>query len=184
MTNSRIPYPRRLVTAASLLLPNLAARLPSQHLRRGALKLLRLRMGRESAIYGGAEVRAPWCIRIGDFTSIGSNAVLDGRGGLTIGNCVNLSSEVMLWTNQHDYRDAGFAIVAGPIVIGDYAWLGPRAIVLPGVTIAEGCVIAAGGVVTRDTEPYGLYGGVPAKRIGERPRGLNYKPGRNYVPII
>src|SRR5690349_967840 len=104
MTN-HIPYLCRLVTAASLLIPNWAAWLPSQHLRQWALKALGLRLGRECAIYGGAEIRAPWRIRIGNFTSVGSNAVLDGRGGLTIGDCVNLSSEIMLWTNQHDYRD-------------------------------------------------------------------------------
>ena len=184
ISDTSTPYPRRLLTAASLILPNLAASLPSQHLRQWALKLLRLRIGGGSVIYGGAEIRAPWRIQIGNFTSIGSYAVLDGRGGLVIGDSVNLSSQVMLWTNQHDYRDPAFGITAAPIIIGNFAWLGPRVIVLPGVTVAEGCVVAAGAVVTRSTEPYGVYAGIPAKRIAERPRNQNYKPGRNYIPII
>jgi acetyltransferase-like isoleucine patch superfamily enzyme len=74
--------------------------------------------------------------------------------------------------------------VGGTIVIEDYAWLGPRVIVLPGVTIGRGCVIAAAAVVTRDAEPFGVYAGVPARRIGERAEDVDYKPGRNYIPII
>jgi maltose O-acetyltransferase len=52
--------------------------------------------------------------------------------------------------------------------IEDDVWLGLRVIVMPGVRIRTGCIIAAGGVVTKDTEPYGIYGGVPAKLIKKR----------------
>lgn len=184
MSENRVPYIRRLITAAALILPNIAANLPSHNLRRLALRLLGMRIGKDCAIYGGSEVRAPWSIELGNFVSLGHRAVLDGRGGLVIGDCVNLSSEVMLWTNQHDYRQDDFPITAAPITIEAYAWLGPRVIVLPGVTVARGCVIGAGAVVTRDTEPFGLYAGVPARRIGERPQNMNYKPGLNHVPIV
>ncbi|WP_447643573.1 acyltransferase [Nocardioides zeae] len=49
--------------------------------------------------------------------------------------------------------------------IGNGAWIGARALILPGVSVSEGCVIAAGAVVNRNTEPHGLYAGVPARRI-------------------
>jgi acetyltransferase-like isoleucine patch superfamily enzyme len=182
--DKRIPWLRRLRTGLAHVVVNTGANLPSQHLRKLALRMLGMRLGAESVIYWGAEVRAPWRISIGNYSSIGTRAILDGRGGLVIKDCVNLSSEVMLWTNQHDYRRKDFPIVGGTIVIEDYAWLGPRVIVLPGVTIGRGCVIAAAAVVTRDAEPFGVYAGVPARRIGERAEDVDYKPGRNYIPII
>uniref|UniRef100_UPI0035CBD425 acyltransferase n=1 Tax=uncultured Sphingomonas sp. TaxID=158754 RepID=UPI0035CBD425 len=57
------------------------------------------------------------------------------------------------------------ADVAKPITIENGCWIGANATVLPGVQIAQGCVIAAGSIVTRDTDPHGIYGGVPASRI-------------------
>jgi maltose O-acetyltransferase len=52
-----------------------------------------------------------------------------------------------------------------PVVIGAGSWLGARVVVLPGVHVAPGCIVGAGAVVTRDTEPNGLYVGVPARRV-------------------
>lgn len=54
------------------------------------------------------------------------------------------------------------------VIIGDDCRIGRRAIIMPGVEIAKGCIIGAGAVVTKNTQPYGIYGGVPAKRMKER----------------
>ena len=56
----------------------------------------------------------------------------------------------------------------GRLTIGDDVWIASNAAVLPGVTVAKGCVIGAGTVVTKSTEPYSVYLGSPARRIGER----------------
>lgn len=85
-----------------------------------------------------------------------------------------MSHQVSIWTMQHDVNDSDFAAVVGTVVIEDYVWLGNKVTVLPGVTIAKGCVVAAGAVVTKDTEEYGIYAGIPAKRVGERSRDLHY----------
>jgi acetyltransferase-like isoleucine patch superfamily enzyme len=132
-------------------------------------------IGTGSILYMGQEIRAPKKISIGKDTSIGHNCVLDGRSGLTIGDHVNLSSEVMIWTLQHDMNDSGFKAVGGAVEIGDYAWVSARAIILPGRKIGKGAVVAAGSVVTKDVEDYAIVGGVPAKKIGERNRDLEYK---------
>jgi acetyltransferase-like isoleucine patch superfamily enzyme len=125
----------------------------------------------------GTEIRDPWKIKIGNSTSIGHNSVLDGRGGLTIGDNVNFSSEVMVWTKQHDPQDSEFIIISKPVVIEDYAWVSCRAIILPGIIIGKGAVVAAGAVVTKDVKPYTIVGGVPAREIGKRNENLVYKVG-------
>ncbi len=125
-------------------------------------------------LYRWREVRDADKIIIGDGTIIGMWATMDGREGITIGKNVNLSSEVALWTLQHDYNSPTFATSGGPIVIGDRAWISFRATVLPGVTIGEGAVVAANSVVTKDVAPFTVVGGIPAKKIGERNRGLSY----------
>lgn len=172
-------------SACAYLALRFLGRLPSLRLRRGALRaLFGARIGDGAVLYGGFEIRSPRKLAIGGQTVIGHRATLDARGGLTIGRRVNVSSEVMIWTAEHDPRDPGFRAVFEPVVIGDYAWLGPRCIVLPGVTVGEGAVVAAGAVVTRDIPPYTIAGGVPARAIGERPRGLDYNPSETPVPII
>ncbi len=169
-----------------LLLTGAIGHLPSHFLRKALYRGIgRMQIAENVAIYRGARIRGGRKIAIGPGTSIGDRCELDGRGGLRFGRCVNVSSEAMFWTAQHDYRQPDFPTVVSPVEISDWVWIGPRVIVLAGVTVAEGCVIAAGSVVTRSTEPYGVYGGIPARRIGERPRQeFTYAPGKNHVWFI
>ena len=133
-----------------------------------------MKLGRRSIIYGGAEVRHARMITIGDGSIVGNGAILDGRLGITIGRNVNFSTGVWIWTVQHDYRSPDFGDQGGAVTIGDYAWISCPAVILPGVSIGEGAVVAAGAIVTKDVPPYAVVGGVPARILGERPRGLHY----------
>lgn len=169
------------------LLTNMVGKVPSHTVRNFFYRrVCRLKLAHDAAIYGGLRLRGGKRVRIGRGTSVGARCELDGRGGLVIGDCVNISSEAMFWTAQHDYRVAGFPTLFDSVVVEDYVWIGPRCIVLPGVTVACGCVVAAGAVVTRSTEPFGVYAGIPAKRIGERsPEAAKaYVPGTNPIPYI
>lgn len=69
------------------------------------------------------------------------------------------------------------------MIIGNRVWLSCRTVVLPGVTIGEGSVIAAGAIVTKNVEPYSIYGGIPAKKIGDRNRNLTYEFDGKYLPF-
>jgi|SRR6185503_7826703 acetyltransferase-like isoleucine patch superfamily enzyme len=158
--------------------------IPSQTIRHFILKLQGLKRGKRAIIYSGFEVRRPGRIVIGDYSLIGHKAVLDGRQGLTIGNNVNISEEVMLWTMQHDYNDKNFLGTGAPIIIEDYAWISVRAIILPGVRVGKGAVVAAGAVVTKDVEAYTIVGGVPAKKIGDRIQNLEYTLGKRRLHIV
>ncbi len=82
---------------------------------------------------------------------------------------------VWIWTMEHDPQDPLYRVKGGPVIIEDYVWISCRVVILPGVTIGEGAVVAAGAVVTKDVAPYTIVGGVPAKEIGTRTKDLRYR---------
>lgn len=136
-------------------------------------------IGKGAHIHMGTQFFYPGKIRIGEGSVIGQNAFLDGRDKLTIGKFVDIASDVMIYNSEHDVNSEDFRSITAPVEIGDYVFIGPRAIILPGVKIGRGAVIAAGAVVTKDVPEFAIVGGVPAKIIAERKlRGLNYKLGR------
>lgn len=131
-----------------------------------------------SVIYFGCEIRSGVNLHIGKGSIIGDNCILDARQGIYIGENVNLSSEVHLWTEAHDVNDPYFRSMPcnhGPIHIGNRAWLGSNVTVLDNVSIGEGAVVCSGAVVTKDVEPYAIVAGIPAKKIGERSKDLRYE---------
>lgn len=132
-----------------------------------------------STIHMGANFFHPPGISLGTDTIIGSGAFLDGRGQLTIGSHVGLASDVMVYTDEHQINSESYGNNFGPVVIGDYVFIGPRAIILPGVTIGRGAVIAAGAVVTKNVPPSEIWGGVPAQKISLRKISqFTYRLGR------
>lgn len=112
--------------------------------------------------------------RLGADSLINRGCVLDARGPLHIGAHVSISANVVILTTQHLMDHPQFITETRPVDIGDYAWIGMRALILPGVTIGEGAVVAAGAVVTRDVPPYTVVGGVPARPLGTRKRPACY----------
>lgn len=154
--------------------------IPLHWVRRLFYRIVGMKIGKGSAIHMYARFYKPAGISIGKDTIIGEFSVLDGRAPLTIGDHVDIASEVMFYNAEHDVNAADFAApTVGPITVGNYVFIGPRAIILPNVTIGEGAVIGAAAVVTKDVPPYAIIGGVPAKVIGERKnKNLHYTLGR------
>ncbi|MEK7518243.1 MAG: DapH/DapD/GlmU-related protein [Patescibacteria group bacterium] len=153
--------------------------IPSHHYRRFFYRLFGVKIGKGSTIHMGARFYDPRNIQIGDDSIIGEGAVLDGRDKLLIGDHVDIASEVMIYNSEHDVQSDDFRAVTAPVAIEDYVFIGPRAIILPGVKIGKGAVVGAGAVVTKDVGEYEIVGGVPAKKIGEREvKDLKYKLGR------
>lgn len=159
---------------------------PLHCVRRFFYRFAGMRIGKGSAIHMMARIYDPRHITIGNDTIIGERATLDGRkqlknsnGGLSIGNHVDVASEVMFWTSQHDITDPNFAPIEEKIIVEDYVFIGPRSIILPGVTIGTGAIIAAGSVVTKSVDPHTIVAGIPAKKINERgTKEYNYTLGR------
>ncbi|UVJ38733.1 DapH/DapD/GlmU-related protein [Arthrobacter sp. CJ23] len=115
-------------------------------------------------------------VQIGSGTFINYRCVFNTAGGVTIGRDCDIAMDVSFITSTHELggpsRRAGTPKTA-PINIGSGVWIGARAVILPGVTVGDGVVIAAGSVVTRDCEPHTLYAGVPAKAINYPMPGAN-----------
>lgn len=132
-----------------------------------------------STIHIGANFFKPNNISIGKDTIIGDHCFLDGRAPLKIGNHVGIASQVLIYNDEHDINSPDYGNSFGPVEIGDYVFIGPRAIILPNIKIGKGAVIAAGAIVTKDIPDFEIWGGVPAKKISDRKiDNPNYKLGR------
>jgi len=113
-------------------------------------------------------------VAIGRGSFVNSDCFFDAMAPITLGEGVAVGMDVLFATSTHEIgpatRRAG-RLTAAPIRVEDGVWIGARAVLLPGVTVGSGCVIAAGAVVAADCEPNGLYGGVPARRIRDLDTG-------------
>lgn len=114
--------------------------------------------------YSSAHWESQWEVDplyIGDYVCIGAEAVI-----LMGGN----NTHRVDWFSLYPFADriAQSYVPKGPTTIGDGAWIGMRAMIMPGLSIGEGAVIAANTVVTRDVEPYSIVGGNPGKQIRKR----------------
>lgn len=114
-------------------------------------------------------------VTIGNNCMINTGCVLDGRVYKTvIGNNVDIARETIIFNLEHDPHDDYHKTKGGDVIIEDYVWIGSRCMILPGVKIGKGAVVAAGSVVTKDVSSFTIVGGVPAKVIGQRKNDPKY----------
>jgi acetyltransferase-like isoleucine patch superfamily enzyme len=152
------------------------ASFPSHIVRKLFLnRIMDLEIGSSGSILMGLRLYTRGQVKIGRNSVIDRNCTLDGRGGITIGENVNLAPEVMVLTAYHDPDSDNFAGIEKAVVIEDYVWIATRAMILPGVTIGRGAVVGAGSVVTRDIAAGMIVAGNPAKVIRTRKCELKYQ---------
>ena len=170
---------KNILLEFEVFLLHLVGLIPSHCCRRFFYRAAGIKIGKGSTIHTGARFYDPRNISIGEDSIIGEGVVLDGRDKLMIGSHVDIASEVMIYNSEHDVNNENFVATNATVKIEDYVFIGPRVIVLAGVTVGRGAVVGAGAVVTKDVPPYAIVGGVPAKIIGERRnKDLHYKLGR------
>jgi acetyltransferase-like isoleucine patch superfamily enzyme len=114
-------------------------------------------------------------LKIGRDSTIGQRSYVDARGGVRIDEHVSVSRETALLTATHRPDDPSFAGRESPVHLEHHAWIGLRAIVMPGVVVGEGAIVAAGALVTCDVAPYTIVGGVPARVLRERHHPMSYE---------
>lgn len=170
-----MPKPIKAIYYAFVLFGNVVInKIPSRHIRKWWLQLFGAKIGKRTLPCRRVEVLLPLGLKLGNGVAVGWFAELDARGGIEVGDNTNISSHVKIITGSHDIDDPYFTADFKPVIIGERCWLGTGAIVLQGVTIGDGAIVAAGAVVTKDIPPYEIWGGVPAKKIRDRERNLRY----------
>jgi len=129
--------------------------------------------GKKLYVHTGVIFYFPYNISVGDNVYINRNTFITARDPVEIGNNVLIGPNVVINTGNHTFADPNVPIVmqghtSEKIVIEDDVWIGANAIILKGVRIGKGSVVAAGAVVTKSVEPYTVVAGVPARKIKER----------------
>jgi maltose O-acetyltransferase len=130
-----------------------------------------IKIGKGNFVEKGVYVGNGNQIEIGDNCQINENVKLDN---VAIGNYVMIAPGVTILGKMHEFQDRNVPMVlqgereTQRTIIEDDVWLATNAIIMPGVRIRKGCIIAAGAVVSKDTEEFAIYGGIPAKLIKYR----------------
>lgn len=132
------------------------------------LKLFGAKIGAGVHVYPAAKIWQPWMLEMGDYSCLANGVDCYAADRISIGKNVVVSQDAFLCAAGHDIASRTFELETKPIVIADDSWVAAKAIILPGVTIGEGAVVAAGAVVTKDVEPWMVVGGNPAKIIKKR----------------
>lgn len=134
------------------------------------LRLFGAQIGRNVHVYPSVIIWAPWRLEIGEESGIGDRAILYTQDHIRIGRRAVISQGAHLCAGTHDYTQPGFPLIPQPICVGDHVWIAAEAFIHPGVTIADGAVIGARSVVTRDMPEWTVCSGFPCIPLKPRPR--------------
>jgi putative colanic acid biosynthesis acetyltransferase WcaF len=140
----------------------------SYPLKRALLRLFGAAIGEGVLIKPGLHVKYPWRLTVGDHCWLGERAWIDNMEDVTLASDVVVSQGAYLCTGNHDWTDPAMPLAPRPIVVDHGAWIGAFAKVGPGTTVGAGSVLSLGAVALSDTEPWGIYAGNPATRVGTR----------------
>ncbi len=145
-----------------------ASLIPSSALRVRLLRLFGASIGMGVVIKPGVHVKYPWHLAVGDHCWIGEECWIDNLTTVRLEGNVCLSQGCYLCTGNHDWKDPSFGLMVAPITLGDGAWAGARAVLMPGVVLGEGAVAAAGSVVSKSIPAFEIHAGNPAQFAKQR----------------
>ncbi len=134
------------------------------------LQLFGAKLAPDCHFYPKCRLWAPWNLVCEDAVAVGDDAELYNPSLLTIGSHAVISQGAYLCGATHLYNEPSFRLVSYPMTVGAYAWVCARATVSPGVNVGDGAILALGSVATKDLEPFGIYAGMPARKVKERER--------------
>lgn len=132
------------------------------------LKHFGAKVGKNIVIKPNTNIKYPWFLEIGDNVWLGEGVWIDNLAEVKIGSNVCISQGAYILTGNHNYKKSTFDLIIKAINVEDGVWIGAKAIICPGVKLATHCVIIAGSIATKDTEPFGIYQGNPAIKIRDR----------------
>lgn len=137
------------------------------------LRSVGARVGKRCIFYSGVWIFPGRNLVLGNDVDLARNVLITTSGRVEIGDRVLIGYGAMILSSNHSIpanrgEIFGSGHVNAPVVIGNDVWIGANSIILPGVQIGKGAVVAAGSVVTRDVEDFSIVAGVPAKLIRSR----------------
>lgn len=144
------------------------------------LRAFGAKLGEKCHFYPGSKVWAPWNLRCEDRVTLADDAEVYNPSPIFFGSHAIVSQGAYICGATHLYNEPSFKLISFEMRIGAYAWICARAMVSPGVNLGEGAILGLGSVATKDLEPFGIYGGAPAKKVKERRRDsvpANAAPG-------
>lgn len=129
--------------------------------------------GKGVNVHRGAAFGSGRAVKVGNYSHLGENVRINGRGGVSLGDNVLMGPDIIIYSGTHNFSSVAMPIQKqgmryAPVVIGNDVWLGARVVILPGVTIGDGCIIGANAVVTKDLPPFSIAVGIPARVIKKR----------------
>ncbi len=136
--------------------------------RRVVLRSFGAQVGDNVQINPSAKIFIPWNLKIGDWSSVGFDALLYNLGPMRIGEKVTISQRAHLCGGSHDFRDPAMPLLKLEVGIGDEAWICADAFVGPGVMVGKGAVVAARAVAVKDVGDGEIVAGNPARVIGKK----------------
>lgn len=136
--------------------------------RKFVLRMFGAKIGKHSVIYASSHIWLPKNLEVGERVCIGPHTNIYNPAKITMGNKVVISQNCYLCGGSHDIHSLNLDFISAPIVIKDFSWVCANCFVMMGVTIEDGCVIGATSSLFKSTEPWSIYGGVPAKFIKKR----------------
>ncbi len=142
--------------------------IPGRRHRIALLRAFGARIGQGVDIKPGVKVKFPWRLHIGDYSWVGEAVWIDNLAAVVIGSNCCISQGAYLCTGSHDWRSPTFQLKTASIRIEDQSWIAAFARIGPGVTVAQGSIIALGGVATQSTQPWMVYRGNPAEAFKSR----------------
>ncbi len=125
-------------------------------------------IGARAVIKPGVRVKYPWRLTVGDDCWLGEDCWIDNLDRVTLGSNVCLSQGCYLCTGNHDWSDRAFGLILGPITVRDGAWVGAKAVLVPGVVLDECAIAAAGSVVMKNIPAGEIHAGNPAAFVRMR----------------
>lgn len=152
------------------MLNDIVAIIPFWSVRKAILSLYVKSLGKGAHIDMKNFFVFPSKFLLGAFSHINRGCFFNAKNEITIGDSVSISYGCRFLSNIVEETKTDKSIH-----IDDYVWMGAHAVIIGGVHIGKGAVIAAGALVTEDVQPYTIVGGVPAKKIGKRTADLDYK---------
>ena len=141
---------------------------PLSNLKVIILRLFGAEIGKNVLIKSPIDVKYPWKLKIGDYSSIGEHVWINNLDDVVIGKNVCVSQGAMLLCGNHNYKKSTFDLILGKIILEDGVWIGAQSIVCPSVTCKSHSVLTVNSTATKDLEAYSIYQGTPAVKIKDR----------------